>query len=367
MSYASGSSPASTPSQGDSPPGTDAASAAGTMTRVAREDDSETRTCTSVSVPASSVPASSVPASISVVSPTRPNLANSAPIGQESVSSHRDTNTSTPKHGAGHKSDWSRSVDQVMTVQKKTVAQHPLGFPAGPEPNSWEAVATSWILPDVVHVIWRAALLATTICVFATGMKTQPVSVVGFSFEAYVMSIITASLLLLPCVIALGWNDGNILDSKTSRWIWTGCAAILLFTSALVTVSWMGYRVYTPGQVSRSVSDSHWVLSVLFQTELFLDAMRLTVGHLIAAYVMGGIYIVFVRTRVCGPSWLYSLLVQSLRSFAKAYLVFLAVVTAMYLLVRARTILTDSLERHRERDGMVHLSKSNTLKEVTAN
>lgn len=358
MSHASGSSPTSTPSQGDSPPGTDAASTAGTVTTVVKESDSTAKTTVSTSTPVTND-----------VTEAKPKLAKSAPIGQEweeSTKVHKSAYSTTNTRSAGCDVGLSRSTEKITIGQKKTVAQYPVGFPPGPEPNSWEAVATSWILPDMIHVIWRALLLATTIGVFVTGLKVRPVSVFGFSFDAYVMSILTAGLLLLPCVIALVWNDGNILDSATGRWIWAACAAMLLFNSALVTVSWMGYRVHMPEPISHRVSEGHWVLSILFQIELSIDAIRLTVGHLVAAYVMGGIYILLVRARLCGPPWLFSLLVQSGSSFIKVCVAFLATVTVMFLLVRARTVLTDSLERRRERVGMASLTQSDTLHEVTA-
>lgn len=360
MSHASGSSPTSTPSQGDSPPGTDAASATGTVTTVVKESDGIAKTTVSTSTPVTN----------DVVTDTKPKLAKSAPIRQEwqeSTKVHKKAYSTTHTGNADRDVGLSQSTEKFTIGEKKTVAQYPVGFPPGPEPNSWEAVATSWILPDAIHVIWRALLLATTIGVFVTGLKVRPVSVFGFSLDAYVMSILTAGLLLLPCVIALVWNDENILDSATGQWIWAACAVMLLFNSALVTVSWMGYRVHMPGPILRLVSEGHWALSILFQIELSLDAIRLTIGHLVAAYVMGGIYILLVRAKLCGPPWLISLLVQSTTSFIKVCVAFLATVTVMFFLVRARTILTDSLERRRERVGMARLTKLDTLQEVTAN
>lgn len=349
MSHASGSSPASTPSQGDSPPGTDAASAAGTATSKGGQADRGAR-------PSASEMAGGTAGALARGSAA---LAKSAPIGREAEWVQQ-------RSGATEREAGGSSVGQASAPRKIPAEQVPLGFSPGPQPDSWEAIATSWILPDVAHVLWRAVLLAVTVGVFVGGMKARPVSVSGFSVDAYVMSIITAGMLLLPCVVAFAWNDGRILDSDSSKWVWSACATMLLFTSALATVSWVGYATYTPGRFSHGVSEGHWVLSVLMQVEFALNAIRLTVAHMVAACSMVGIYIGLVRARVCGPPWLLSLLVQSRLSFVKVCVAFLASVTVMFLLVRARTTLTDSLERHREQLGVVEVRKSEPLQEVTA-
>lgn len=333
MSHASGSSPASAPSsQENTPPGTDAASTADTARTVPS-------TCThtprlprtpkaSISVP--------VPATVTV---------NSL---QKLDKVHKRTCSASHTEKQVNLSG-KLSSSEIPTAKRKHNSVEVSAPPYTPCPlNSWETVGTSWILPDIVHIIWRSSLLMVTLTLFAVGLQMHPMMIVIFSKDAYIISVSTSLVLLVPCIVALVWNDDDVLDIGVIRWVWATCSAMTLFTAAFVTALWVGYVASAPDMFSRGFQEGHWILSFMFQMELLLDEVQVTMSHALFVFVLAMLYTIAVGLKICGPMWLLKVLQQRPYGFLKVIVTFGLTLAVFYWLIKARTAFSDSVKRHRE-------------------
>lgn len=216
----------------------------------------------------------------------------------------------------------------------------------GPAVNSWESVATSWILPDGAQVIWRVVLATGLFMTFIIAMEEHPDSVRAFSINAYRSTSLAAIALLIPCAAALTWPDDDTLDSKFGTVVWATIVTILVFATAFIMTMSTAYIILTPHS---EINWRHLSLVTWLILELVVGSTRVLASHALVAMVMCAMLLLGIAFFGQDPLWLNAFSPLG-RPFA--YLITAAVFvlwTGFIMgIVTGRCLLTDALQRYRD-------------------
>lgn len=216
----------------------------------------------------------------------------------------------------------------------------------GPAVNSWESVATSWILPDSAQVIWRVVLATGILMTFTLAMAERPDSVRAFSINAYLTSSFAAIVLLLPCAVALICPDDETVDSKFCTVVWASIVTTLIFAAAFTMTVSTAHIIITPRPDIdwRNLSLVAWLTM-----ELLLGATRVSPPHALVSMVIWAVFLVNIALFDQDPLWLhaFSSLGRSL-AFLMTAAIFALWTGFIMAIVTGRCSLTDTLQQHRD-------------------
>lgn len=219
----------------------------------------------------------------------------------------------------------------------------------GVQADSWESVATSWILPDFLHVVWRVMLVAATAALFATGVQASHTSLNLFSVDAYRMAVANASVLLMPCVLSIVWSDaGMLLEGQLAQCMWFCVAAFTLFATAFVVSVTAGY-FFVVRLTWFEADGRHALLAAWLLAEVVLGGVQTGALHyLVGACAWSG-YVGGVVFGWWGSLWMHAAmrLNRKVGAFV-AIVTYLLVAGALVGLMKARLWVANRLQRRRD-------------------
>lgn len=267
--------------------------------------------------------------------------------------------------------DKKRAIkDSAGSVQRvcQRVCKWPFESPAavesrGPEVDSWESVATSWLLPDVGQVVWRAALAAGLVTTYVVGLAEREESMQAFSVDAYRAGVTAALLLLVPCGAALACPDDNTgaLDSNACAVAWACVTIAFAFASAFAATAATGYLLAAATINMWPIDARHLALPAWLGAELTLSATRIATPHVLASLAVWVAYLSsFAISDHEVPFWLagFSRFGRA-PGFLLAAAVFAAWIATVTAAATARSAVADSLQRRRDKARLPHDEEDN--------
>lgn len=158
--------------------------------------------------------------------------------------------------------------------------------------EQWETACTSWLLPDLVHQLWRVTVFATILGVYIALARQRDGSLQAFSTDVYTIGLVTAALLLVPhgAVCLMGPHEDD-LDARGMRWLWSVVVVGLQQGVTFVVFMCVCYFVI----MGREGNAVHMVPMVMLGLELGICNARMRVSYAVTGSLCGGIYIGVVR------------------------------------------------------------------------
>lgn len=198
--------------------------------------------------------------------------------------------------------------------------------------DSWESVATSWVLPDAVQAAWRVLLLAGVAATFGHALQARRSSVRLFSVDAYALGLAGATALLLPCAAALVWPQAV----QTWGGVWFGVTSV--YASAVcgyatIAAGYMG----VVGATWFEADARHLVPLAMLVADALLGATELRAPHLGVAGAFAALYVGAVLAGWRGSPWMRGVVAfDELLAAGAAGLTFTLAALGLLALVRGR-------------------------------
>jgi hypothetical protein len=233
--------------------------------------------------------------------------------------------------------------------------------------ETWESVATSWLLPDPVYTAWRCTSVLMVIAVYATLAVTRSLSFQYYTTDVFLCVLVSSSLLLLPnLAILIAGPHEDELDTHRLRWVWTLIAAFYQITVTNVVFIAMAYWVFfdVSGTANNggldTLSQALLHASALLSTggELALGCIELRAAYAAAGAAALGLYLTAVvgGHHAATGQWLWKFLQRdTLGKVVSAHLavgvIYLLAIALVLAAERGRRTLARCVERSRYADG----------------
>lgn len=216
--------------------------------------------------------------------------------------------------------------------------------------ETWEAACTSWLLPDLVHQVWRMAVFGVILGVYIALARREDGSLLAFSTDVYAVALVTGALLLLPCgaVYIMGPHEDD-LDAREVNWLWS--VVVMELQQGITFVVFMSLCYFAV--MGREGNFIHMVPTVLLVAELGVCNARMRLSYALMGGLCGVLYMAVVRWGGGGTGpWFGATLVGGggMRMVGMAILYLMC--GLMVLMVgRLRMRVAEWRERKREVDG----------------
>lgn len=170
----------------------------------------------------------------------------------------------------------------------------------------WEAVGTSWLLPDMMYLVLRFVMFAAVVGGYVVLAQRQQLWFKYYATDVFLAVLVSSSVLLMPpvCQLIAGPHEDE-LDAPNLRWVWTVITMVyqtaLTSVVFLLTAYWTLVRGFGSWTSQATASADLWSEIVLYGvsavgvgTELALSNIQLRLSYAMGGFLLTAMYIAVV-------------------------------------------------------------------------